>query len=400
MTGDGSLKAISPGRSFWERSFFSLRRLDRRLNVAAVADGKRAFVTLDGLRGLAAFAVLGRHTFPDFLFESYLAVDFFFVLSGFVLAHAYGQRLRAEMTTLDFMKVRLVRLYPLYALALVLSSVTVLTQFLHGHPPTLHTAIDYAAALLFLPSPASEGLFPLVGPSWSLFFELVANAAFALSWRRFGNRVLVAVVAMAAVILIAAVPTRTLGFVHGAMDSGFYWSTFNAGLARVGYSFFCGVLIYQMWSIRKSPINFPPVVIAAVLFAILAAHPSSNLQAVYDLCATIVVFPLIVWLAASSRVSGRLAHTFMVFGLASYGVYILQVSLMPVRSVIDKLNPGIGNTLPVAIGFVVFVFVFAIVTERYFDRPIRRRVMLWMRKSLPPPLPTVSQTRPSTLSNM
>jgi peptidoglycan/LPS O-acetylase OafA/YrhL len=91
-----------------------------------------------------------------FLFESYLAVDFFFVLSGFVLAHAYGQRLRAEMTTLDFMKVRLVRLYPLYALALGLSAMKVLTQYLHGHPPTLRTAIDYAAAILFLPSPAAR----------------------------------------------------------------------------------------------------------------------------------------------------------------------------------------------------------------------------------------------------
>ena len=101
-----------------------------------------------------------------------------------------------------------------------------------------------------------------------------------------------------------------LGFVNGAMDTGFYWITFSAGLARVGYSLFCGVLIYQLWAIRKSTIDFPPLVIAAVPFAILAAHPSSNLQAVYDLRATIVSFPLIVWLAASSQ-ARPLAHTFL-----------------------------------------------------------------------------------------
>lgn len=282
MNGDGGLRAVATAsRFFWRRSFVTQVRPDRGPNVAPLVDGKRAFVTLDGLRGLAAFAVLARHIFPDYLFESYLAVDFFFVLSGFVLAHAYGQRLRAEMTTLDFMKVRLVRLYPLYALALGLSAVTVLTQYLHGHPPTLHTAIDYAAAILFLHSPASMGLFPLVGPSWSLFFELIANSAFAPLWRRCGNRVLAAVVAMAAIILIAAVLTRTLGFGYqsgtGVMDNGFYWTTFSAGLARVGYSFFCGVLIYQMWSIKEPPINFPPLVIAAVLFSLLVA----SLQATY-----------------------------------------------------------------------------------------------------------------------
>jgi peptidoglycan/LPS O-acetylase OafA/YrhL len=178
--------------------------------LMSLRDDKRTFVTLDGLRGVAAFAVLVRHTLTyNLLFESYLAVDFFFVLSGFVLEHAYGKRLRGEMSPAAFMKVRLIRLYPLYALALALSTVPTLTQYLHGNPPAPGVAIDYAAAILFLPTPASPSLFPLVGPSWSLFFELVANGAFAIFWRRLGNRVLMAVVFGSALVLIAAATTRT-----------------------------------------------------------------------------------------------------------------------------------------------------------------------------------------------
>ena len=97
------------------------------------------------------------------------------------------------------------------------------------------------------------------------------------------------------------------------------------------------------------------------------------LQAAYDLCATVVIFPLIVWLAASSQVSGALACTFTLLGLASYGVYILQALLMPVRSVLDKIGLGIGKSLPVEIDFIVFAFVFAVLAERYFDPPIRVR---------------------------
>ena len=77
-------------------------------------NNRRSFVTLDGLRGIAALAVVTRHApyFRNPFFESYLAVDFFFVLSGFVLAHAYGQRLRGNLSILDFVKIRIVRLYP------------------------------------------------------------------------------------------------------------------------------------------------------------------------------------------------------------------------------------------------------------------------------------------------
>jgi peptidoglycan/LPS O-acetylase OafA/YrhL len=105
------------------------------------ATRRHSFVILDALRGVAAAAVVTVHaplffhsvatpgSVPDAsghapmtgpLFEAYLAVDFFFLLSGFVLAHAYGEKLNDGMTSCQFMRCRLIRLYPLYLLALVI----------------------------------------------------------------------------------------------------------------------------------------------------------------------------------------------------------------------------------------------------------------------------------------
>ena len=87
--------------------------------------GVARFTGLDGLRGLAALAVFGAHV-PDPLLRDALpgcdlAVDLFFALSGFVLAHAYFERLRKGMGVGTFFKRRVIRLYPLYALGTIIS---------------------------------------------------------------------------------------------------------------------------------------------------------------------------------------------------------------------------------------------------------------------------------------
>ncbi|HEX7694251.1 MAG TPA: acyltransferase family protein, partial [Sphingomonas sp.] len=86
---------------------------------------KRRFVVLDGMRGLAALSVVALHTAQYFPSQTgparaYLAVDFFFMLSGFVMAHAYGDKLRAGLTIKGFAEIRLARLYPMIFLGVTL----------------------------------------------------------------------------------------------------------------------------------------------------------------------------------------------------------------------------------------------------------------------------------------
>src|SRR4051812_23930437 len=85
------------------------------------------FLTLDALRGVAALIVFIRHSGPQFGLSaveysaSHMAVDLFFVLSGFVLANAYESKLvDGTLGVSRFMLLRYIRLFPLYLLAMVL----------------------------------------------------------------------------------------------------------------------------------------------------------------------------------------------------------------------------------------------------------------------------------------
>ena len=148
---------------------------------------KHKFHTLDGLRGIAALAVVSLHTkdvmgglpFP----RAYLAVDLFFIMSGIVIAYAYDRRLAGEMTARQFMLARLVRLYPLYILGTVIFTAGIAIGLASGIPFELWNGdkLLWAAlpAFFMLPSYA-EGfstLYPLNGPTWSLMLDLCVNCA-------------------------------------------------------------------------------------------------------------------------------------------------------------------------------------------------------------------------------
>jgi peptidoglycan/LPS O-acetylase OafA/YrhL len=370
-----------------------------------VLDNKRSFITLDGLRGIAALAIVTVHapayfasvsTYVEFagtakpavvvgpFFEVYLAVDFFFVLSGFVLAHAYGQRLHEGMTAARFMIIRLIRLYPLYLLALAVSALLAARSLAQGAIDPLAFAKDLSSAILFLPAPARHAgapLFPLNYPAWSLFFELLANLGFGLIGRRLGKINLFAIVVISGLALIAAVMGGLFGFKAegaGVMDAGFDWQSFIAGGLRVAYSFFAGVLVYRIWRFWHPSINVPHLAVALLLIAILVAHPSERYKTAFDLIVTILVFPALVWLGASSVASGFFARVFTWLGAASYGIYVIQAPLYTLTMrVLGKVFQGdtSGLGLTWGIGFMLFVFAGATLADRFLDRPVRTLLM-------------------------
>jgi len=274
--------------------------------IRTLSQSARAFIALDGLRGIAALAVAVRHApylwqagYPTgFLHESYLAVDFFFVLSGFVLAYAYGERLQTGMSAQKFISVRLIRLYPLYLLAFSISMILLVGQWHFGKISAVDATFNAVFAILFVPSLFSQNnIFPMNSPAWSLFFELAANFVFGLLGKRINTLILVLVVFVAALTLLLAVAFGWLGFgtANGPMDAGPTWRSISAGLARVSYSFFAGVLAYRLWRVHSAKIVFSPLILVSGLSAILMACPPEGYQISFDLLATVIIFPAIVF---------------------------------------------------------------------------------------------------------
>jgi peptidoglycan/LPS O-acetylase OafA/YrhL len=372
----------------------------------------RSFVTLDGLRGVAAIVVAARHV-PflwsqtgapaQWFFESYLAVDFFFVLSGFVLAHAYGDALRNGMPARQFMALRLIRLYPLYFLSLLLALDVAFSQFLHATIGATQFSMDTLFAAAFLPSPFSgDKLFPMNEPAWSLFFELLANLAFCLFAKRFGSRTLGGAVAAAALLMALAVFQGWFGFgsLPGALNAGVTWDTFGAGASRVAFSFFAGVLVYRLWRRFTFPgMNVPSIVVIAPLCIALIAYDPARYRVLFDLVATMIVFPAIVFFGAHSRPGPRLGRAFSWIGGASYGIYVLQapIFLGPVyilgKIVAEPLTAYRLEALLLLWGVASLTILVgvAVVADKYFDRAARRKLA---------DLTSVSSHRPAAATNV
>jgi peptidoglycan/LPS O-acetylase OafA/YrhL len=342
------------------------------------ADAHR-FVVLDGMRGIAAFAVILDHvsslTLRSWLPGRYLAVDFFFVLSGFVLAHAYGQRLETNMSPWAFMRVRLIRLYPLFLLGIALGLVLPVIGAFRGweDAPLLNEAALIALfGLFFLPAPPVYGwtgghLYPFDSPAWSLFFELVANAVYGfiarfLTWRVFAIGLPIAAALVALTVLR-----------HDEVEGpGWLWPHFDAGLARVIYCFFAGVLVYRVCGAIKVP-AIPAWAAALVLLAIFAIPAAGLWRQGYDAFAAIVLFPLLVAFASGAKASGAIAKLCATLGLLSYGVYVLHV---PLRGLVAYGLDMVNVELPY--GFLEVVLVAgtaalaAWIAHHAYDMPVRR----------------------------
>jgi peptidoglycan/LPS O-acetylase OafA/YrhL len=342
-------------------------------------DEKRVFHTLDGLRGVAAICVALHHLsrwpigLQDPMPQAGLAVDMFFVMSGFVLAHAYQHRLDAGMTTWRFMGARLIRLWPLYLLGTAIKLAAILYLSGHGAPApgsAIVSSILFALVLLPVPRPLSitGQPFPLNAPAWSLFFELGVNFVWATVLRRSHPRILACICVVAAAALV--------------IFSGTF-ETFISGLPRVGFSFFAGILSYGAW--KRWPANWrlgpwaAPLVLAAAV-ALFAAPVSTAATPAYQL-ACMALFPVFVWASAKVSARGWIASAMKQLGIASYALYVLHdpvfFLVMRAGTLPTPLHlPGPYMALLVLaplIGLTLFL-------NMVFDRPARK----WLTGALAP----------------
>jgi peptidoglycan/LPS O-acetylase OafA/YrhL len=341
------------------------------------------FILLDGLRGIAALFIVQRHAtelLGDELPSSYLGVDLFFGLSGFVLAHAYGKALLGgKISPLGFMQARLFRLYPLYGLALVLMVSYFATLWLLGLPTPLddlhrpimpqELALATLTGLLFIPSPfrlTLNGALFLVHPAWSLFNELVANLVFGLWGVRATARQIRLVIAFSAVLLVVA------AIEFGRLHAGFRWNEMYAGMARVFFSFFVGVMIYRHRSARLWSKPYIGVLCLVFVALVLTFPTPKPWRPYFDLLIVFAGWPALLFVACRCT-SGPMVRWVSAFlGTASYAVYVMHV---PLLAWTIFLVPQIANRrlMPYAgLVFIALLTVLCWLLTVWIDQPLQR----------------------------
>ncbi|RRA47748.1 acyltransferase [Acidipila sp. EB88] len=358
-------------------------QLETVVDESVVARPKPHFVVLDGLRGVAALGVVIFH-FAEMVIGNYsvlwighgfLAVDFFFCLSGFVLGYAYDDRI-ATMGLGRFLKARLVRLHPMVLLGAVLGLVAFLANPF-GMPPGYgagRVALLFAASVLLIPyggmPERGRNLFGLNAPAWTLFWEYVANLVFALVLYR-ARRATLAVLTVAAAVLLCWVGHRS-GNLAGGWSSRNFWD----GGARVAYSFMAGLLVYRMgWRVR-TPLGFGGL---SVLLALALVMPWAKGAWVREAAVIVVYFPLLIALGAGAVISPRVERVCRWSGAVSYPLYMSHYAVMWMWGDFaekHRLADG-GLWSPIALG-VLCMLVFGWAVLKLYDEPVRA----WLHREL------------------
>lgn len=289
------------------------------------ADAARhRYAALDAMRGLAAYAVVVYHLDRPYAPSAYIAVDFFFVLSGFVIARAYGDKLASGMTTLAFMKARYARLYPLFIIGSIFGLVQLLLHWQAAGVGRADLGASILTTALMLPSPSfltrSAGdiwaLYPLNGPAWSLFWELLANLVFALVLFRLRTRSLIIIAGLSLAMLIGSV------FFHKSLDLGWEWRSVDGGFARVFFSFTLGMIIYRLRSNSTlgRTFNSYAAILPIAAICILLFLPTYSLK--YALVFCVLISPLIVLAGTMLELPEKLQRIGIFLGYLSYPIYM------------------------------------------------------------------------------
>jgi peptidoglycan/LPS O-acetylase OafA/YrhL len=294
---------------------------------------KQHFEILDGLRGIAAIAVVIFHFMEmaysdysqNFIAHGFLAVDFFFCLSGFVIGYAYDDRI-AKMGILEFFKSRIIRLHPLVISGSVLGLLAFLFDPFGGHPELYSagkTALIFITSMLMIPYPVvterSFNLFNINAPAWSLFWEYVANIFYALFLYRIGRGLLwvFTVLSAAAICYIA--------WNSGNLMGGWGKTTFWDGSARICFSFLAGLLIYRSNWIIKNNLGFAGI---GVLLFLAFVMPFGRWNWLTETFVVLIYFPLLIALGAGATLSPGLKKICEFSGKISYPLYMTHYAVI------------------------------------------------------------------------
>jgi len=355
---------------------------------------KPHYEILDGLRGVAAMMVVIFHTFEAYaegspfkqkLNHGYLAVDFFFLLSGFVVAYAYDDRWN-RMTQWDFYKRRLIRLQPMVIAGTIIGAALFYFQScpmfsLVATTPMWKMLLVMLVGFTLIPLLPSmdirgwQEMHPLDGPAWSLFFEYIANILYAVFLRKLSNRVLAVLALICAGLLVHLTVMGPRGDVIGG------WSIdvpqLHIGFARMLYPFIAGMLLMRLGKrihVRGSFLWCSLLLIAIFCVPRIGGPEHLWRNGLYESFAIIVMFPIVVAMGAGDNVKEGFEYRLCkFFGDISYPLYITHYPLIYVYTAWvtrDKIPAPKGAVIGVLLFIVAITIAYACL--KLYDEPVRK----------------------------
>lgn len=374
------------------------------MNATTYLASKPRYEILDGLRGVAAIIVVAFHLFETYsqgpayqiLNHGYLAVDFFFVLSGFVIGYAYDDRWD-RMTTFGFFKRRLVRLHPMVIFGTLFGASLFYFGACSAFPLLMQTPLWQVLLVtllgcLMFPTPTSWDIRgwgetnALNGPTWSLMWEYVANVLYALIIRRFSKLMLGIFVGLSACLTLdVTLNIDTFGLLSSRSEAAHTliggWSLtpdqLYIGISRLLYPFFAGLLLSRVGRLLpvKRGFYWCSLFIAVILVMPRIGGDTAPWQnGVYEAVSVIVFFPLIVAMGAGSSVTGKRSVALCKFlGELSYPLYITHYPLIYMQISWARNHSDAPFEMHLFVAIVVFVLSIAIAyaSLRLYDEPVR-----------------------------
>ena len=370
--------------------------MNTRNSIAA----KPHYAILDGLRGVAALMIVVFHIIDDgftdtpldpLYYHGYLAVDFFFLLSGFVIGYAYDDRWGKGLSNKEYFKRRLIRLHPMLFAAAIFGGLCFLLgqTSLVGSPKVSPGILSLAVLLNMFMIPLVPGsrldprgwgeLFPLNGPVWSLFFEYIGNIFYVYVLHKLPTKAL----AWCVGLLGAGLAVYTFSPMSGYNFLGVGWTfgegQLSGGLLRLLFSYSAGMLIARVYH-RPATIKgafwkcaLLLVVLLSVPFIGSEGHTIPN--AFYDLLCVMVVFPLIIMVGASGAASSRTEGICRFLGDLSYPLYLVHYPILLLFYYWAwGHHYGLMDVIPQAVAFFLATLIAAYLFMKYWDAPVRRHL--------------------------